>query len=84
MLSCTFMYWATIRLLPFHTMSIGLYTTLTNTIFFFLASYTTFSASSNCCKIYIIFHFIVLFNFKVYFQGLIFPVHPFAFQYSAS
>ena len=64
MLSCTFMYWATIRLLPFHTMSIGLYTTLTNTIFFFLASYTTFSASSNCCKIYIIFHFIVLFNFK--------------------
>lgn len=23
-------------------------------------------------------------KFKVYFQGLIFPVHPFAFQYSAS
>ena len=58
------MYWTTVGLFPFYTMPIRFYTALTNAIFFFLAPYTTFPASSNCCKIYIVFHFIVLAKFK--------------------
>ena len=52
MLSCTFMYWATIRLLPFHTMSIGLYT-----IPYFIVHYNNCIApaySHQFCNYYIV------------------------------
>ena len=61
MLLCTFMYWTTVRFLPFCTISIGLYTTLADTIISFLASYTTFSTSRNFCKI----HMAVLLIFSI-------------------
>ena len=59
MLSCTFMYRTAAGFFPFYTIPIRFYTAMTNTVFFFLTSYTTFSASSNSCEIYIILNFIL-------------------------
>lgn len=59
MFSCTFMYWTTIRLRPFFTMSIRLYSALTYTLFFFLTPFTAFSTSCDCREIHIIFHLFI-------------------------